>query len=106
MADKSIPETIPTTEKLAMAMEQAGAPISMINRARAGVYDHFKSKSVVPIIDLIEDLWAAGLDDLAKRAINCEFDGSAEEAKAWADSRYGETALELFNKASAAKHKE
>jgi hypothetical protein len=76
-------QPIPTTEKLAIAMTEAGCPESMIARARAGHYDDFKSSLVMPIRQLIVDLQALGKADLARRAIDGEFDATPEESEAW-----------------------
>jgi hypothetical protein len=73
----------PTTERLATALEAAGAPPGMVDRARAGYYDDFKSELATPCIQLVADLRAAGLDELAARAIDGEFDGTPEESAAW-----------------------
>jgi hypothetical protein len=78
--------TEPTTEKLAKAMEAAGAPEELIKAARAGVYDDYKSCLTFPCVQLVEDLRAAGLEDLAQRAINDEFGGTPEEAEAWMEA--------------------
>ena len=74
---------IPTTERLAQALENAAAPEEMVRAARAGRYDDFKSESATPIFDLVRDLQRIGAKDLAQRAIAGEFDASKEEADAW-----------------------
>ncbi len=45
----------PTTEKLAKALEEAGAPEEMITQARAGYYDEYKSDVTTPIMYLVQD---------------------------------------------------
>lgn len=55
----------------------------MERAARAGRYDDYEGETATPIIDLVNDLKAAGEHDLAKRAINGEFDATKEEAEAW-----------------------
>jgi hypothetical protein len=75
---------LPTTEKLAKALEQAHAPQSMITAARAGRYDDFKSAFEMPIHDLVRDCRKYGLHALAQAAIDGEFDATRDEAKAWA----------------------
>ena len=72
-----------TTEKLAQALEKAGAPAQMVARARRGNYDDFQSDSATPIVNLVRDLNLIGLHDLAKRAMNGEFDSTKEEAEEW-----------------------
>jgi hypothetical protein len=74
---------IPTTEKLALALEKINAPAEMIRAARAGRYDDFKSESTTPILDLMRDLKKIGALGLATRALKGEFDATKEEADAW-----------------------
>ena len=76
-------EKIATTERLAVELEKAGAPISMIRLARGGVYDDFRSDSATPIQDLVRDLNIAKLKDLARRALDGEFDAESWEADEW-----------------------
>lgn len=73
-----------TTERLACALEAAGAPKVMVTAARAGCYDDFQSESATPIMDLVRDLRAAGLYPLAERAMGGEFDSAPDEAEEWA----------------------
>lgn len=87
--------TIPTTEKLALALTQARAPQWMIDKSRAGYYDDFKSPIATPIVQLYHDCLAAGLGDLAMRARNGDFDSTDEEADEWAKSPEGQ---ETFRK--------
>lgn len=72
-----------TTERLALALEKAGAPKLMIENARAGRYDDFQSESATPIRDLVTDLQFNGLHALAQDAIKGKFDATTEEAHAW-----------------------
>lgn len=76
---------LPTTERLARALEEVNNPklASMIVRARSGYYDDYKSPLAAPIITLVADLRGLGLNDLAQRAINGEWDGTPEESQAW-----------------------
>lgn len=76
----------PTTERLAQALEQAGCPPDMIDNARNGHYDDFKSDLAQPIHQLVADLNVLGQADLATRAINGEFDSTPEESQAWYDA--------------------
>jgi len=62
-------------ERLAKALTEAGAPDSMIARARTGGYADFESDSATPIMDLVRDARKAGLDDIARQAMNGAFDG-------------------------------
>ena len=72
-----------TKERLGKALEEAGAPKSMIEMARAGEYDDFESNSMTPQIDLVRDLRAEKMEAFAERVINGEFDATKEEAEDW-----------------------
>lgn len=74
----------PTTERLAKALQAGGAPAEMVRAAREGVYDDFKSDSPTPCMDLVRDLGEAKLFDLQNRAMDGEFDSTAEESATWA----------------------
>lgn len=84
-----MPET-PTTERLAVELVKAGAPPAMIERARAGYYDDYKSELAMPISQLVADARAAGLPIIAERASAGEFDASQAESQAWAMSPEGQ----------------
>jgi len=71
-----------TKDRLAEVLEKEGLK-DMADRARAGYYDDFESELAMPIGQLVSDLNGAGKYDLAKRAINGEFDGTKEEGDAW-----------------------
>lgn len=79
-----------TTEKLALALEEAGAPQAMVDAARGGRYDDFLSESATPIHDLVWDADLHGLHGIADRAKNGDFDATAEESDAWANSAEGQ----------------
>lgn len=72
-----------TKERLAKALETNNAPNWMIANARNGVYDDFESLSATPIGLLVADCRKFGLNELAQRAIDGEFDSTKEEADAW-----------------------
>lgn len=75
--------TIPTSEKLAKALEEAGLN-DMAQKAREGYYDDFKSPLTAPIIQLVEDLHAVGgQENLIELAKLGEFDATKEESDAW-----------------------
>ncbi len=78
-------DQLPTTERLARALEAADDPVlaHMIVRARAGYYDDYKSTIAWPISELIHDLEQAGHPELAQRARDGEFDGTRQEAEEW-----------------------
>jgi hypothetical protein len=89
-------EHIPTTERLARALEEAKAPQDMIARARAGYYDDFKSQDATPIVRLVEHANLHGLYDIADRAIDGEFDATKEESDEWMRSPEGQEVLQHF----------
>ena len=62
-------------EKLAAALVDAGAPHEMIKRAQEGYYGDFTSPLATPIMQLVADARAAGLLDIARDAVEGEFDG-------------------------------
>lgn len=72
-----------TKEKLVAALTEARAPESMISKARTGYYDDFESTIATPILSLVSDCRAAGLNELAARAMAGDFDATAEESEAW-----------------------
>jgi hypothetical protein len=91
--------TIPTTERLAQDLEEAGAPAEMIERARAGYYDDYKSPLAMPEVQLLQDARAAGLTTIAEGVLEGRWDATKEEAEAWARSPDGqETFRELAGK--------
>lgn len=95
------PEPLPTTERLARALEATGDPAlaGMIMRARAGYYDDFKSPLAMPERQLVIDLRQAGQTGLLERAMDGEFDSTAAESQAWAASEDGQnTFRELFGR--------
>lgn len=67
--------TISASEKLTVALTDAGAPIDMIKRAAAGYYGDFTSPLAFPITTLINDCMALGLTEVADRARKGDFDG-------------------------------
>ena len=84
----------PTTERLAIALVEAGGPQSMIDNARGGRYDDYKCEiSATPCIDLVRDLRAYGLFDLSKRAMNGEFDSKPWESAAWSEANKNDPEL-------------
>jgi hypothetical protein len=79
------PNALPTTERLARALEAVGSPLleGMIDLARSGYYDDFKSSLIQPQVTLYGDLKSLGFDDLAQRVVDGEFDCTKEEAEEW-----------------------
>jgi len=96
-------EDAPAWQRLVRALEVAGAPDEMIDRAAAFEYDDYLSTSGADnMMRLVADCKAAGLDALADRVIAGEFDGSKVEAHEWAASPAGQAVIgEFFNLANA-----
>ena len=89
---------IPTTERLAVVLETAGAPLDMIQAARNGHYDDYKSDVALPQHELIIDLHKAHLDDLIPRVTDGEFSAEKWEADEWAASEEGQEIFREFMK--------
>jgi hypothetical protein len=89
-------ERIPTTERLARALEEAKAPQHMIERARKGYYDDYKSQHATPIALLVQHCTQYDLTAIADRAIDGEFDGTKEDADEWAKSPEGQEVMSAF----------
>lgn len=89
---------LPTTERLARAMEEAGAGPAIVARARAGYYDEFRAPDSItfPILQLVYDaLKEPGLGTpFAKRVQAGEFDATQAEMDAWAASAEGQHAMQ------------
>lgn len=83
----------PTTERLAAALKEAGAPPDMISRALEGYYDDFKSPLAMPEMQLLADARALGLDSIAEGVMRGEWDATKEESDAWARSPDGQAAF-------------
>lgn len=81
-----------STEKLARALEELDDPARfyMADRARSGYYGGFLSPHAFPQLELIKDLRELGLNDLAERVMDDEFDESAAESDAWHQSPEGQ----------------
>ncbi len=86
----------PTTERLAEALSLANAPKEMIDRALGGFYDDFKSPLAAPTVQLVQDARKAGLMDIAKRAMNGDFDAEKWESDEWAKSPEGQATFREF----------
>lgn len=77
-------ENVRTKERLAAAIKEADPKlVHLIKKAEAGYYDDYESPLATPCMQLVADLMQAGLNDLAKRAQDGEFDGTKEEGDAW-----------------------
>jgi hypothetical protein len=62
-------------KKLAAALRAAGASQYMISKAADGYYGDLTSPLAFPITQLVKDALALGLNDIARRAMDGEFDG-------------------------------
>jgi hypothetical protein len=80
----------PTTERLARDLTAAGAPLDMIERAREGYYDDFKSPLALPELQLYKDALAVGLAEIAAGVVEGRWDATIEESDAWAESPEGQ----------------
>lgn len=80
-----MPKHLPTSERLARALEVFDDPklAPMVERARAGYYDDFKSPLATPIVQLYMDLIEAGYPVMASRVRKGEFDSTFEEGLEW-----------------------
>lgn len=85
-------ETMHTKDRLAAALDDAGLP-DMAARARQGYYDDYESPLAAPIVQLVQELTNRGALALAKRAMSGDFDGTPEEAEAWAASAKGQATM-------------
>jgi hypothetical protein len=90
--------TTPTTERLAQALAAADAPAQMIEQARAGYFDDYKSPLAMPLNQLVatcRNLAPSypGLTGIAERVIDGEFDSTKEESDEWARSPEGQEAF-------------
>lgn len=82
-----------TTERLAVALEEVGAPPEMIRRARDGFYDDYKSPLAMPQTMLLAHCNAYRLPGMARRVVEGEFDGTKEESEEWLASPDGQEAM-------------
>lgn len=87
-----------TKERLAAALREAGAPAGMVRDAESGKFDDFESESNTPIRDLVAMCSAYGLPGIAARARAGEFDGTREEADAWAAAQVDPEMVALLRK--------
>ena len=77
-------DTRPTTERLAAALEAAGAPPDMIAKARDGYYDDYKSPRTFPKTELRNDARRHGLTGIVEGVLSGEWDATEAEVDAWA----------------------
>ena len=89
-----------TKERLAKALSDANAPEWMVKNARNGQYDDFESSVPNPIMTLVNDCRGAGLESIAKQAINGDFDATKEESDAWYEREGKEVIGDIFGSQS------
>jgi hypothetical protein len=92
-----MPDEIPTSERLARALEERHNPrlAGMVKRAREGYYDDYGPRPM-PIAELVRDLTQNGEHELAQRAKDGEFDATKAESDAWSRSPEGRAAFKEF----------
>lgn len=84
----------PTTEKLAAALIEAGAPGWMIVNALDGYYDDFKSTIAFPEMQLLADARENNLPTIVEGVLEGRWDATAEESAAWAASAEGQAVFQ------------
>lgn len=78
-------------------MEEARAPVVLIDRAKRNEFHDYKSESATPCIDLVQALTVAcrnepsesPMQKLRRRAMDGEFDSDRAECDEWANSPEG-----------------
>jgi hypothetical protein len=86
---------LPTRWRLAAALAAAGL-YDMADKAVAAIYDDYLSPLDNPMTQLVNDLQKAGTPAaklIREQVIQGEYDGTAEEAEAWAASPEGREAF-------------
>lgn len=80
-----VTDIVPTSERLAQALEALGDPnlASLIALVRDKHYDEYEGELATPLSVLVADLRTLGQDAFAQRVIDGEFDGTEAEADAW-----------------------
>lgn len=86
--------TEPSSEKLAQALEEAGAPAYMVSLARDDHYHDFKSPLAMPEMQLLADAREHGLTTIVEGVMEGVWDATKEESDAWAKSPEGQA---IFN---------
>lgn len=86
-----------TKERLADALRAEGLN-ELAARALTGEFDDYESPRATPLVDLYVELQKRGFVALADRVKNGDFDGTKEEAEAWAASPEGQKVFADFMK--------
>lgn len=90
--------TEPSSERLALALEEAGAPPYMVRLARDDHYHDYKSPLALPEMQLLADAREHGLTTIAEGVMEGRWDATKEESDAWAASPEGQAVFrELLN---------
>jgi hypothetical protein len=79
-------------DMLAEALTEIGLT-EMADKAREGYYHDFLSPLAMPEMQLVNDLAKVGTPDammLRQRVMGGDFDATAEESEAWANSQEGQ----------------
>ena len=87
-----------TKDRLADELRKAGLE-DMAAKAAEGYYDDYLSPLDTPIVTLVSDLGKAGTAPakvLRVRAMNGDFDATADEAEVWAASPEGQETMTKF----------
>lgn len=82
--------TEPSSEALAQALEEAGAPSYMVTLARENHYHDFKSPLATPEMQLLADAREHGLTTIAEGVLTGKWDATKAESDAWAASPDGQ----------------
>lgn len=82
--------TEPSSELLAQALEEAGAPPYMVTLAREDHYHDFKSPLAMPEMQLLADAREHDLETIAAGVIEGRWDATKAESDAWAASLEGQ----------------
>lgn len=82
-----------TSDRLAAALVEAGAPGDMVTKALNGYYDDYRSPLAMPETQLLADARLHGLTSIAEGVLRGEWDGTKEESEEWAKSPDGQAAF-------------
>lgn len=85
--------TEPSSERLAVALQEAGAPTEMIEKARKDFYHDFKSPLALPEHVLYQEALLHGLASICEGVLQGKWDATKEESDAWARSADGQAAM-------------
>lgn len=83
---------IPTKLKLAAAIREAapgGELEAVAQAAETGFFDDFESPIATPCTALVNEFTRLGYPEMARRAMDGEWDATAAESDAWAESEDG-----------------